>query len=396
MSRYLRDHTVCDALIATLPSDRLGIVVVIPAKDEEDIVTSLKSLRACDQPECDYEVIVVVNTSEADSAECIATNVRQAEAAEVWAADFSEFHILQCHGLKKKHAGVGLARKIGMDEACRRLGPKGVIACFDADSRCEPNYLVEIERLFRENEECQVCSIRFEHPVSGTEFEPSIYEAIVLYELHLRYFIHAQKFAGFPHAVQTIGSSMAVRCDAYQEQNGMSKRQAGEDFYFMHKFTPLGKVLELKSTCVIPSPRRSHRVPFGTGKAVGDFVDAGGDYLTYAPQSFVDLREFLSGVDGLYEASDIERLPESVRGFLATQGFTERVEEIRANVTSVAGFRVRFFKWFSAFLVMKFVHYARDHHYPNVEVTEAAKWLLGEDGTVGALELLTAFRRLDR
>ena len=36
-------------------------------------------------------------------------------------------------------------------------------------------------------------------------------KGITEYELHLRYFIHAQRHAGFPFATQTIGSSMAVR-----------------------------------------------------------------------------------------------------------------------------------------------------------------------------------------
>lgn len=411
MTRYLREHTLFGPLISAEPSDRLGMVVVIPAKDETELETSLGSLLACQSPRCDVEVIVVVNTGEADSDERIAENTRSAEDVEKWAAEHSEprlrFHILQCHGLKRKHAGVGLARKIGMDEACRRLeqagNSAGVIVCFDADSGCDDNYLVEIERLFRSDEKCQACSIHFEHPVCGDAFEPSVYEAIIRYELHLRYFIHAQKYARFPHAVQTIGSSMAVRCDAYQEQNGMNKRQAGEDFYFFHKFTPLGNVRELRTTCVLPSPRRSHRVPFGTGKAVGDLMDTGGECLTYSPKSFVDLRVFLETVGSLFEALDrdayMENLPSSMRRFLESQPFWDRVDEIRSNVTSAEAFRLRFFRWFNAFLVMKFVHSARDHEHPNVEVSKAAGWLLGEaHGIIAetALDQLMAFRALDR
>ena len=45
-----------------------------------------------------------------------------------------------------------LARKIAMDEAVRRFDQightKGIIACFDADSLCDDNYLIELEEHF--------------------------------------------------------------------------------------------------------------------------------------------------------------------------------------------------------------------------------------------------------
>src|SRR5262249_26021974 len=163
---------------------------------------------------------------------------------------------------------------IGMDEALRRFDaverPGGVIVGFDADCRCERNYLTAIERHFERNSNSPGCSIYFEHPLNGP-LEPAIYEAIAEYELHLRYYVQALRFGGFPHAFHTIGSSMAVRAGVYRKQGGMNKRKAGEDFYFLHKIIPLGGFTNLVETRVIPSPRASDRVPFGTGKAVCDF-----------------------------------------------------------------------------------------------------------------------------
>ena len=367
------------------------MVVTIPAKDEAHLQTSLESLRACDRPRKDVEVIVVVNTSEADSVETVERNEKFGREAGAWAAKHSEphlrFHVLQCHGLKKKHAGVGLARKIAMDEACRRLEAvgmsTGIIACFDADSECAANYLIEVEKLFAQDSSCQACSIYFEHPLSGQMFDQAIYDAIAEYELHLRYYIHAQRYAGFPFASQTIGSSMAVRCDAYQDQNGMNKRKAGEDFYFLHKFTQLGHVRELNSTCVFPSPRPSHRVPFGTGKAVAERIHSGVRTTTYSPKSFQDLRVFFHSIDGLccpfdqsHRTQYSSRLPTSVQRFLATTPFWERLDEIRSNVTSAEAFRTRFFRWFNAFTIMKFLHSAREHEHPDGDVNDSARWLL--------------------
>ncbi|MBK9016168.1 MAG: glycosyltransferase family 2 protein [Saprospiraceae bacterium] len=316
----------------------LGIVVVIPCHDEDFLLLSLMSLRRCERPKCDVEVIVVVNESEDAPAAVREKNRTTCEQAQRWALTNNQgwlrFHILHLDNLPKKHAGVGLARKIGMDEACYRFAKignqQGVIACFDADSRCERNYLQAIHAHFTENPRVQACGIRFEHPLSGPDFPDEVYHAITLYELHLRYYVLAQRWAGIPHAWQTIGSSMAVRCDAYQQQGGMNRRQAGEDFYFLHKFIPLGGFAEITATKVIPSPRPSHRVPFGTGRAVGELLKNGGQYLTYSPHSFEDLQVFLSQeLHGLHGLEDLEalyaRLPESIGRFLRLNGFEKKL-----------------------------------------------------------------------
>ncbi|MEM1297270.1 MAG: hypothetical protein AAGH89_18040, partial [Verrucomicrobiota bacterium] len=314
---------------------------MIPAKDEPNLLESLESLAACGETSSDGEVIVVLNSGENEEASTVQRNAQLEEQARKWSACNGRsnlgFHILNCPNLPSKHAGVGLARKIGMDEGCRRLeaigNREGVLVCFDADSLCDPNYLSEVEALFRQDPSCQACSIYFEHPIEGSEFSPDVYRAITDYELHLRYYIRAQQFAGFPHAIQTIGSSMAVRCDAYQAQNGMNRRKAGEDFYFLHKFTPLERVAELTTTRVIPSPRKSHRVPFGTGKAVGELIEEGAVCRTYHPSSFQDLRSFLALIEPLAALKKAEldsflaKLPVSVRSFLSTQDFWEHLSE---------------------------------------------------------------------
>ena len=407
MTRYLREHTLRGPLIDRASEPGLRTVVVIPAKDEEHLMDSLKALLHCDPTRFPVEVIVVVNTSERDGEDCHHHNREIAEQAQGWADAHStphlRFHILTQFHLPKKHAGVGLARKIGMDEACLRLetvgNPTGVIVCFDGDSLCDPNYLTEIEAHFERYPKMQGASIYFEHPVEGERYSNELYEAIIGYELHLRVFVQAQRWAGFPFATQTIGSSMAVRNDAYQEQCGMNKRQAGEDFYFLHKFTPLGRVREINTTRVIPSPRPSHRVPFGTGKAVEKLLESSIAQTTYSPQSFEDLKRVFDQIGAFYQKQDY-RLPESVASFLAERSFEERLAEIRSGVTSFDGFQTRFFRYFNAFLIMKYLHHARDHFYLDIDVAEAARWLLPDERgalvDASPLELLRQARAIDR
>ncbi len=412
MTTYLQQRALLYEPLRRAPSPNLGIVVVIPAYREHHLLLSLMALERCELPACDTEVLVVVNDSEADTPELRASNIAIAAEAERWAAQHSNtrrwFHILRHYGLPRKAAGVGLARKIGMDEACRRLeqagNPQGVIACFDADSCCASNYLREMERHFQAHPQCPACSIYFEHPLQGAEFPPEVYRAAGDYELHLRYFIQAQRYAGFPFAFHTVGSSMAVRCRDYQLQGGMNRRQAGEDFYFLHKFTSSPHFTELNSTCVVPSPRPSDRVPFGTGRAIGEALRKKTPIRTYAFQTFEDLRALFQNVPLLHtQDPGALALPETVCAFWKEGDAASALAEIRAHTSSAHSFRMRFFRWFNAFTVMKFAHFVRDNYFPGIPVEEAARALLiargmdvrsipGKDTTA----LLVRFRHLDR
>lgn len=415
MNKYLQQRTLFPPQIRRRPSTNLNMVVVIPAYDEPYLLRSLMSLHKCELPRCSVEVIVVVNESERTSDTVRKVNKQVADQVWEWAKTVNRpqlwFHVLHHDQLNPKHAGVGLARKIGMDEAVFRLeksrNKKGVIVCFDADSKCDKNYFIEIEKHFQNNPKMQACGIHFEHPLHGIDFEDEVYEAILDYELHLRYYVDAQRLAGFPFAFQTIGSSMAVRSDAYQQQGGMNKRKAGEDFYFLHKFIELGKFKELNSTRVIPSPRPSHRVPFGTGKAVDELMKSQADYLTYAPQSFLDLQAFFKIIPQLYKIDFqnintlLAELPDSIKAFLPEIDFEKKIKEIRSNTRTFPSFKNRFFRWFNAFILMKYVHFARDHFYPNIPVTKATQWLLTElkicfENLPSKKEMLSCIRDIDR
>jgi glycosyltransferase involved in cell wall biosynthesis len=411
MTPYLQQRALLLSPIGRAPSSLLGIVVVIPAYREPHLLLSLMALQRCELPDCDTEVLVVVNDSEKDSAEVRQLNLDIAAAVKQWASTHNNtrlwFHILYQCGMPAKDAGVGLARKIGMDEACRRLeqagNPQGVIACFDADSRCAPNYLRALENHFQSHPQTPACSIHFEHPMLGADFPEDVYRAITAYELHLRYFVAAQRFAGFPFAFQTIGSSMAVRCSAYQEQGGMNRRKAGEDFYFLHKFTCHPHFTVLNETTIYPSPRPSDRVPFGTGRAVTKLLKAPQHATTYSFRTFLDLKALFDAISllpGLPFAKI--HLPESVTEFAKTVDMEVEIARIRSNTSTLGAFQQQFFRWFNAFVVMKYTHFARDYYYPDIPIEEAARELLTALGKqmivaneIQIPALLDVFRNLD-
>jgi cellulose synthase/poly-beta-1,6-N-acetylglucosamine synthase-like glycosyltransferase len=379
IQKYLGRQTFVPTVFSEETIKNLGIIVTIPAFVEEDLITSLESLYNCELPKVGIEVIVIVNHPESASEEQKIINEKVYQNAISWAkshnTEFLQFLISKPISLPVKHAGAGLARKIAMDEAVRRLEKTAienpVIAAFDADATCASNYLKELYAHFFTNPNSLGCNIYFEHPLaieSQSKFEC---ESIMQYELHLRYYQAALTYANHPQAEFTVGSSMAVTRDAYVLQGGMNRRKAGEDFWFMLKLMMAGQITSLITTAVYPSSRQSFRVPFGTGRAMMEMYDSNNPvYLTASFKSFERLKSLLLLVDQLY-LSDQEIADTLTLQFLETVKWTEIIAEIRLYTTDIESFRKRFYRWFNVFMVMKFFHYLRDQGEDDIPVLDA-------------------------
>ena len=387
---YLERYASKKKLIGKSPGNQLGLCVIIPSFNEPELFQTLLSLASCDSPDTEVEIIVVINHSQNADRDIIENSLHTFNQARHWANTFStkeiKYHIVYIPDMVSKHAGVGLARKIGMDEAVRRLesigNPNGIIVCLDADSLVDKNYLVAVWKHFISNSNVPGCSIYFEHPQSGN-LDKAIYEGIVAYELHLRCYINGLRYAKSPHAFHTIGSSMAVKSIVYQKQGGMNKRKAGEDFYFLQKVIKAGGFNDLMKTRVLPSPRPSNRVPFGTGRAISDWLEKHSDInMTYNPQVYVELKSLFDSIDSILgsfyqsKAVDKKQYGEAMDRFLIQNQFGSVIENVLINTSSLPKAKEKFNAWFDGFKIMKFAHYARDNFYPNVSVKAAAQWCL--------------------
>jgi hypothetical protein len=398
------------------PSGQLRFIVVIPACREPNLIASLDSLNQCTRPGAHVEVIVVLNLAENAAPGDYAKSVETAAEIRAWMHKHSrpEFRYILIEDLKMpaRDAGVGLARKTGMDQALYRLNcvnnPGGFILSFDADSLCDTNYFTAVESLLDNFPNTRGINIYFEHPVSGTEFPETVYRGIVLYEMHLRYLNLMTRFTGFPHARHTVGSCFGVRAESYAREGGMNRKKAGEDFYFLHKIIPLGDFREVNSTCVYPSPRESDRVPFGTGAAIRKYMATKDSALpTYAPECFYDLKEFFKKVPDLFkmtaeEINDfLDKTDEPLKGFLKNMEARDGIKELQSNSGSPQAFINRFYRWFDAFRIIKFLNYATGV-YPQIAVENAVKEYLkvagiplpGEEPS--AVELLAILRKTER
>ncbi len=379
ISRYISHNILYQKLIDSAPNQELGIIVVIPCYDEPNVEESIMAIAKCSAPKCHVEIIVSINAgmnSPISVKEKNQKSEQQIFQLKSRIPDWLNLYSIVNNNLPDKKAGVGLGRKIGMDEAIQRFievgNERGIIACFDADSTCDANYLCELEAHF-EDANIHSASIRYQHPISGTQFPQEIFDSIIQYELHLRYFIRMQQYINLPYAYHTVGSSMACTVMAYCAVGGMSQRKAGEDFYFIHKLVKFGRHSELNTTCVIPSPRISDRVPFGTGRAIGTMqVSKENEYYTYDPQSFMDLKVVVDRLPEVYENRRLTlKLAPGLSQFLTSIHVEKELGRILENTSDYESFHKMFWHWFDAFVLMKYLHYAREVSYPDIPVLEA-------------------------
>lgn len=370
MNSYLEKFGFCNPQINKQVAENLGMCIVIPCYNEPNILKPLKSLNECSLPNCNVEVYVVVNASENEEHDIL--NVNQKSLLEADLFDFSnkkvKVYAINAKELPQKHAGVGLARKIGMDEAVYRFqfsnNTQQIIVNLDADCEVDKNYLVEIEQHFLLNEKTPGANIYFEHPLDN--------EGILNYELYLRYYVNALKNVGYPYSYHTIGSCFAVRNKAYQAQGGMNKRKVSEDFYFLQKIIPLGNYTEVLNTTVRPSSRAEVRAPYGTGKAIVTYKTEQ-KFLTFQPQAFHCLQKLFASLNIIYNGTELKNLglASVLTAFLEKESFTKKIEEIKGNTTDLLGFTKRFYNWFGGLKCLQFLNTC-DVEFPRKPILEVA------------------------
>ena len=410
--QYLAKHQFCHA-IPNLPDDIPRMIVVIPSYKEPSLLRSLDSLYRCRRPSRFTEVIVVINHPEHAHEEAKQQNERNLHDTRSWIQSHNDsklqFHVIYKPDVDDKTAGVGYARKTGMDEAVYRFlqtgADNGVIIGFDADSTCDENYLCEIEQAFLDGT-VNGASVYYEHPLEGDEFDAHIYTGIILYELHLRYLNQALRYAGFPYAYHTVGSSFAVRAAAYVKQGGMNRRKAGEDFHFLQKIIPLGNYIEINTTRVIPSSRKSDRVPFGTGASINQWSNEGATaLLTYPLEPFEDLKQLFTLAPSLYKISPDEivkrcsPLPDPLLTYLLQNDYLKQIAQINANSASQDTFTKRFFAWFDGLKTVKYLNESCRNTYEKQSPELAAGRLLQKSGcenNLSAKELLQIYRNMEK
>ena len=408
VKKYLVKYLSGGWLLETGDSDYYNNAVVIPAISEfENIKSLLLSLASADNKYFNSTLFIFVVNNAASSGADVKNNnlnsiflLRKIISKE--ADDIFTGNIIQS-GLKiglvdastagneipETTAGVGHARKIGMDLALTIFNYenkfKKILICLDADCTVEKNYLSEIIENFKDRN-ISSAVIKYAHSFTGNH---EIENAITCYEIFLNYYELGLKYAQSPYAFHTIGSTIACDYESYIKVEGMNRKKAGEDFYFLEKLLKNTEVKKINTTVVHPAPRRSWRVPFGTGQRINRFLKGGHDeYKLYNPVSFYILKDwleiFLYGIELTAEEylDKAGKINKSLSDFLVSQKFYESWNRIAENSKGSKQLHRQKIRWFDGFRTLKLIHYLRDNGFPEIDMFNALDELFGKLGIV--------------
>jgi len=302
--------------------------------------------------------------------------------------------------------GVGHARKTGADLAAYLVHQRRVrspwIHCTDADVRLPQRYLTCSAAISDDSAQDTAALVYpFRHSVVMDNTDDEIMQATQLYEYSLRYYVAGLSFAGSPYAFHTIGSTMAVNAAHYARVRGFPRRQAGEDFYLLNKLAKVGSVRQLsaETDCepIDIAARRSDRVPFGTGAAVGKLMELENpkkEFLLYHPTVFSLLQSWLGSLPAFWQArsSDIGAIlsQQVLIGGLEELGATAALQHALRQSSDARQFKRQMHTWFDAFRTLKLIHYLRDHYLPSISfeallAEHNLDHLLGHESTLPCL-----------
>ena len=286
--------------------------------------------------------------------------------------------------------GVGLARKIGNDFALALHAARPDRLALDPQHgrrRHPPQRLLRPDRDAARIEPGNAAAVYFfEHRFAE---DADLAEAARLYEISLRYYTLGLAWAGSPYAYEAMGSCIAVRPAAYAAVRGFPKKNAAEDFYFLNKLAKVGAIERLAGAPLLLDGRVSDRVPFGTGRALGDLVTkprARSGFRLYHPVVFAHVAAWLSVLERTRALRGSRRsrrggapprqsvLPRRAFSWRRSSGWAPSRPCARRSSARPAIRRRccrHFHAWFDAFRTRKLVHALRDGGLPSPGYREA-------------------------
>ena len=342
--------------ISSMPLNFFQDIVIIPAYAElEYIGHTLDSLSECEVDSFDSILVVVVVNNETDAHSKILNNNQKTLSNLKKRNDLFSLVVIDASSdgmsIPKKHAGVGMARRIGMDFALRFAYPHSLLFCLDADSLVAPTYFREIQSHFNGTDSVAAV-VEFSH---SNNKNLHLETAIRQYEAFLRSTAKNLTEAGSPFGYVSMGSTIICKSDAYASIGGMPRRKATEDFYFLQEFAKFKRVDKINSTLVYPSSRESERVYLGTGfrmsqankgKKLGD--------LYYPIEAFSVLKGWLLIAMGGYK-EDIDEILMKTRklssilyDYLMEENIKKIWDPLRESSPTDIHFQKQFHRWFDA------------------------------------------------
>ena len=346
------------------PQKKFNQAVVIPALGETELIPhTLTSLNENDILILENTLVLVVVNNAANSPESILknnqTSLKMLKSLQynftlgVVDAASSGFE------LSDKQAGVGLARKIGMDLALPHLSStKSLIFCTDADTVVSKDYIEKIIKYFNTNR-VQAAVVGFRHLESNNKKQE---EAIRLYEKYLFQTAEKMRDSGSPYGYVAMGSTMVCTAEAYCAVGGMPRKKATEDFYFLQELTKYEAVHTIHEILVYPSPRPIARVYLGTGfrmEQVQNGFDMNTLYFSdlafHLLSNWIDLGSNAWKLGFSHLIKKISAIHPDLTDFLLQEGIKEIWMNLQINAPSKEHFAKQFHRWYDGLKTIRFL-----------------------------------------
>ena len=306
-------------------------------------------------------VVIIINNSKDACAKIIQNNQDTYDKIVNSSYNF-EFIVIDCfsndYSLPNKSAGVGLARKIGMDYCIDFSNTNSLFFSIDADTIISSNYLkIIIENYIREKFAAAV--INFKHQKNDNLI---INRAIIKYENLLKDIAENIKKTGSIYGFVSMGSAIVCSMKAYVSIGGMPPKKATEDFYFLQKLAKYQKIYTIDEILVYPSSRAEQRIYLGTGFRMNN-IDNKNIFndLYIDPNAYVDLKRLYHIIDSNWNQKSSEIMSSVAKNnsklyqYLNTNNFIEAFDCIQKNSLNKKQLLNQFHRWFDNFKIYKFL-----------------------------------------
>jgi len=364
LSKYLRKKSLYPfgQPHKRLEDKKFNFFIVIPCYNELDYL--FKTLESINSQNLDLLnqtlIVIVINNSQKESDAVIDNNQTTYDLLITKNYQFN-FIAIDCfsknYAIPEKLAGVGYARKIGLDFSLNYIkDDQSIFCCLDADTLIDLNYLKIINQNFQNGIDVGV--INFKHQSS----ESSIVEkAIREYESAIKTIADKIEKTGSPYGYVSMGSTIVCNVKSYIACGGMNTKKATEDFYFLQSLAKYAKIHKIREQLVFPSSRNENRVYLGTGFRMNEYM-ANNCFknLEFSDQSYLEISKIIQIINQGWNNSNEFIISEMNKilnkkslKFLIDKDLKHVLNQFRQNAKNKNQFMLFFNQWFDALAVMQ-------------------------------------------
>lgn len=362
--KYNKDKRIDFGAAHQIPKKSLySYFIIIPAYSEfEYLFNTLNTIN--NQSSLlidDLLVVIVINNSNTEDQHIVKNNMKTYNALIKKKYKF-EFIAIDCFSkkfaLSNKIAGVGIARKIGMDYCIQYSAADSLFCCLDADTIIAADYLKIIDAQFKKLR-FSTAVVNFSHQLNDN---PKINAIVMQYEKLLKKIANKINDTGSPYGYVSMGSTIVCSCKAYIAIGGIQPLKATEDFYFLQQLAKYNSIHKIKNILVYPSARSEQRVYLGTGYRIKNFSkNKSFQDLDIMPDGFHALKLIYNIVDKnwMLSSNKISNLFKSidlkVYEYMKNNNFIYIFNQIKKNTDNKQQCQNQFNNWFDNLKIYKFL-----------------------------------------